>query len=357
LCNNHGEFQENIEMIRRVSNLLKMTAAALALCVIPINTVTADVINIDTSAVDPSALPAVREAEAIWEARIQAYSTELPRAIRDQLGSILISATVAPVDGVGGILGFAGPDAVITISNSNRAFAVAVRSSMTFDLDDFPSLEADGILVSVIAHEMGHALGFGTLFAGNGLIGPLGGFGQTEYINGDYALAGFRLETNNPVATFVPLEQRGGPGTALGHWNDFPPFFNQVFTPAFTKELMTGFACDFDPVSQTLVCAPTFVSQATFGAMADLGYAVQGINGAFAAPRGLGTGRWPKIIGSTTDPFALNGVPPAPGLGFSQPNFKALVVESMGSTGSGVGEVDTDFIDDPFSLRRHSWAK
>ena len=176
--------------------------------------VDADVININYSAVDPSAIPAVRAAEAIWEARIQAYSTELPRAIRDQLGSLTIDATVEPIDGAGGILGQAGPTAILTLGSSRRNFAVALRSQMTFDLDDFPSMTADGILVTVIAHEMGHALGFGPLFDGNDLIGPLNGFGQTEYINGEYALMGYRRDISNPVASFVPLEQRGGAGTS-----------------------------------------------------------------------------------------------------------------------------------------------
>ncbi len=340
-----------------VLKLCKFSIVALALCFVSTSTVSADVINIDTSAVDPSALPAVRAAEAVWEARIQAYSTELPRAIRDQLSSLSISATVAPVDGVGGVLGFAGPDAVLTVGSSRRNFAVAVRSSMTFDLDDFPSLEADGILIDVIAHEMGHAMGFGTLFEGNGLIDQRNGFGLIQYINGEYAISGYRKDLGNPVASFVPLEQRGGAGTALGHWFDAPPFFNQIFTPAFKKELMTGFACDFDPVTQTVICGDHFVSEATFGAMADVGWAVEGINGAFAAPRGKGTGRWPKTVGSGANPFDANGIPAAAGLSFSLSTVTAVTMHSLGSKGTGVSTVNTASEADPYKLRGHSWAK
>ncbi len=316
----------------------------------------ADVIFVDISAVDPSAVAAVREAEAIWEARIQAYSTELPRAILDQLGSLTISATVAPIDGPFGILGFAGPDAVITLGSSRRNFAVAVRSSMTFDLDDFPSLIADGTLVQVITHEMGHALGFGTLFDGNDLIGPRGGFGPTEYINGGYALKNYRRETGNPIASYVPLEQRGGAGTALGHWIDAPPFFNQAFTAAFKKELMTGFLGDIDTTTNTIIFADPFIAEATWGAFADLGFAVDGINGAFAAPKGKGTGRWPKVVGSGTNPFDNNGVPPAAGLRFNLATIKASYKSPVDSEGSGVDEVASDPVLDPYKLRRHRWA-
>ena len=337
------------------------------------STASADIINIDVTAVDPSALPTIQAAEAAWEERIQFYSTEIPRAILDQLSALTIVATVAPIDGVGGILGQAGPDAIVTFSpgdptspfNNVRPWAVAVAASMQFDLDDFPSLEADGILQDVVEHEMGHALGFGTLFDLNGLVGPLGGIGLTQYTgfnmegsaSGGYALAGYRTEINNPLVTFVPLEQRGGPGTALGHWIDAPPFFNQVFTTAFTKEILTGFAGDIDPDTGLIVFTPKFTSNATYGAMADLGFAVIGINDQFAAPRGTGTGRWPKVTGFTADPFAGNGVGPGAGLRFQFLTMKGTYRSSLNSKGSGAADVETDDSDDLYNLRGHRWVK
>ncbi len=351
----------------KIPNVVKFSIAAVVACLASVNTDQADVIDIDVSAVNPSAIPAIRAAEALWEARIQAYSTELPKGLRDQLGSLYIVATVAPIDGVGGTLANAGPTAFLTFESGQQAqpgrdpslsmYAVTVRAQMTFDLDDFPSLQANGILVSTIAHEMGHAMGFGTLFDVSGLADARGGFGQTEYINGKYAISGFRQDLGNPVVTFVPLEQRGGPGTALGHWNDFPPFFNQVFTGAFKKEIMTGFAGDLDVRTNTVVFAPTFIAEATFGAFADLGFAVDGFNGAFAAPKGAGTGRWPKTIGAGVDPFVVNGIPGAAGLNFSLTTITAVTLESLGSTGSGAGDIETEALEDPYDLRNHRWVK
>jgi hypothetical protein len=353
-------------MTRSISQKLTCAFALLAAGLVSMaGSVQADVINIDISQVDPSAIPVIRQAEAFWESRIQAYSREMPRAITDQLTSLSISATVAPIDGVGGILGFAGPDAVLSFGetdplvpnvNRRRPWVVSVRSSMTFDLDDFPSMQADGILFDVIRHEMGHALGIGSLWELNQLIQPLGGVGLTQYTNGQYGIAGFRQGIGNPVASYVPLEQRGGPGTALGHWNDFPPYFNQVFTSAFTKELMTGFACDVDPTSGALLCAPKFVSEATWGSAADLGFAVKGIN-EYPAQRGNGTGRWPKVTGPTVDPFTANGVDPAAGLRFSIVTVKNVYRGSLGSVGSGADDLGTDNNDDPYNLRKHRWSK
>lgn len=344
-------------------NILRFSALLVAAIMSSTGSAKADVISIDLTQVDPVAIPVVRQAEAFWESRIQAYSREMPRAITQQLTSLRITATVAPIDGEGGILGFAGPDAVIGVGaktgaishDQSRPYVVAVTASMTFDLDDFPAMIADGILFDVIRHEMGHAMGIGSLWELNELIAPLGGVGLTQYVNGRYAIDGYRRDIGNPVLGFIPLEQRGGGGTALGHWNDAPPFFNQVFTGAFTKELMTGFACDAAP-DGSLVCAPKFVSNATWGSAADLGFAVQGINN-FPAERGLGTGRWPKITGPNTDPWGANGVPPTGDIRFNIVSLKSVYRASLGSVGSGTDDVGTDNNEDPYNLRNHRWNK
>ncbi|MFK7768081.1 MAG: hypothetical protein AB8B55_12730 [Mariniblastus sp.] len=348
-------------------NLTKTVALAICLgcTAMSASSVKADIIDIDISNVDPAAQPVILAAEAAIEARIQFYSSEIPRVIRDQLSSIKLAATVAPIDGAGGTLAQAGPTAILTLSHEDptspftrdRPWAVAVAGDITFDLDDFPALQADGILQSTVEHEMLHALGFGTLFELNNLAAPLGGIGLTQYTGGKYALPLFRQETGNPLVSFVPLEQRGGPGTALGHWVDLPPFFNQVFTDAFTKELMTGFAGDIDPNSGQIVFAPTFVSQATYGALADLGFAVIGVNGHLAVPKGSGTGSWPKITGFGTDPFAANGVGSGAGLGFKVVTLKAAYKASLNSEGSGASDVETDTTADPYNLRSHRWVK
>lgn len=71
-------------------------------------------------------------------------------------GQLLISATIEPIDGPGGTLGFAGPTSVWS-----ECMSISTTGDMTFDIDDVDDLEEDGGLGAVIVHEMGHVIGIG----------------------------------------------------------------------------------------------------------------------------------------------------------------------------------------------------
>jgi hypothetical protein len=328
-----------------------------------------DVIDLDLTLVDPSARDLFVQAEKFWEDRIAGYSSELPGRLRNQIGALAISATVASIDGEGGILGFAGPDVIAVLRQSqvtvpvgdlgpypDRSYAVALRSSMTFDLDDFPSLEADGILFDVIVHEMGHALGVGSLWLDNGLFRELNLDGDVytpeefQY-QGKYAVEQFRMESGQALAPFVPVENRGGAGTAGGHWFD-GGFFNTIGQNNAKKAIMTGFLCDPNPNDPTsLICLPKFLSRSTLGSLADLGFAVNGVNQQFAVPRNMSPrDSFPK--GATYEPVSLAG---GVSLQFGGPTIN--VRASMGSVGK-TDKVNGDSIrkEDPYRLRGRSWA-
>jgi hypothetical protein len=125
-------------------------------------------------------------------------------------------------------------------------------------------------LQDVLIHEMAHSLGFGTLWEANNLIQAIpqrGGILQYRGINARRTFAqeaGF----NRPQVGFVPLEQEGGAGTALGHWDNDNFFFNSINRDN-RIELMTGF---FVPNTDR------FISETTFATMVDLGYVVSGFN-------------------------------------------------------------------------------
>jgi hypothetical protein len=85
---------------------------------------------------------------------------------------------------------------------------------MTFDTADLNTMVGNGIFETVIRHEIGHVLGFGSLWTYNNVY--LQGTGQ---YTGEAALAAFRIEFNQPQANYVPVELDGGAGTANGHWN------------------------------------------------------------------------------------------------------------------------------------------
>jgi hypothetical protein len=160
---------------------------------------------------------------------------------------IRITATAPAIDGRGGVLGRAAP----TAFRGGGASGLPYRGFMEFDAADLARLEADGQLARVILHEMGHVLGFGTVWEARDLV--RGGGGPDPRYAGPHAIGQYNAVFNN-AATSVPVESTGGPGTADSHWRD----------ATFGSELMTGF----------LDGGRNPLSRVTVGAMADLGYAV-----------------------------------------------------------------------------------
>ena len=309
-----------------------------------------DVISLDVSNVPPQLAAALLEAEEIWEERIIGYSTELPDAILMQLTSVRITAFIQPIDGLDGVLGFGGPTTVLNLEppsgvlSFNNVFENPVffplAGGMVFDTADiFPTTEEEeALLLSTAIHEMAHALGFGTLWEPQGIVGnqnPLSN-GLTQYTGGTYALPAYRRAINDPFAPFIPISQPD-----LGHWAAVPGF---VFPEENQEDIMLAIAGD----------AEFILTETTFAAMADLGYAVSGINEQFLAPPGNGTGRWPKVSG-TGNPFALNGVTAARGLSFQRFTGRATYSRN-GETGRTEVEVTNTNRLDPYNLRNLRWS-
>ena len=163
-------------------------------------------------------------------------------AFTGTIDDVVIDAIVAPIDGVGAILGQAGP---CLIRNEGGLTAYGV---MMFDSADVASLESTGQLQAVILHEMGHVLGFGTLW-GSLLVG--GGTGYPSFV-GPVARGAWNAIGGDGNA--VPVEGGGGPGTADGHWSE----------AILGDELMTGYISG----------AVNPLSAVTIGSLADLGYGV-----------------------------------------------------------------------------------
>lgn len=146
---------------------------------------------------------------------------------------LVIFADLIPIDGPGRILGQSGPCILRDIG------FLPAEGLMQFDTADLATLEANNQLNPVILHEMGHVLGFGTIwnFAPLGLPANafLTGFGGGDpFFNGAAAKAAF-FGAITPGSTFtgtpVPVEASGGAGTAYSHWRE----------STFNNEIMTGF--------------------------------------------------------------------------------------------------------------------
>ncbi|MGH7569817.1 MAG: leishmanolysin-related zinc metalloendopeptidase [Gemmatimonadales bacterium] len=167
----------------------------------------------------------------------------------ETVDDVIILVTLDSIDGPGQILGSAGPCWIRDIG------ALPILGLMRFDTADMAMLESRGQFTEVILHEMGHVLGFGTIWGVLNL--RTGGGGSDPHFTGAAALAAFDQVGGVDYAggAKVPLENTGGPGTRDSHWRE----------SVFRTELMTGFLNSSVPNSLSLV---------TVTSMADEGYTV-----------------------------------------------------------------------------------
>jgi hypothetical protein len=176
----------------------------------------------------------------------------LPSVVVDgeQIDDILILAEGKSIDSVEGILGQAGPTKLRPKAAGPHAYLPA-KGQMSFDSADLAELERDGSLVDVIAHEMGHVLGFGTIWARKRLL--VGATSGNPTFNGKHAKAAYgQLRSTAPKP--VPVENLGDAGTRNSHWRE----------AIFANELMSGF----------VTAANNPLSALTVASLADLGYVV-----------------------------------------------------------------------------------
>jgi Leishmanolysin len=123
---------------------------------------------------------------------------------------------------------------------------------MEFDTADMASMEANGTLMAVVMHEMGHVLGVGTIWSTLGLLSGRGTTNPT--FTGSQATAAYNQIFNTNV-TGVPVENTGGGGTRDAHWRE----------TIFKNELMTGWTGPGTVMPLSLVTAAS---------LADMGYTV-----------------------------------------------------------------------------------
>lgn len=168
----------------------------------------------------------------------------------EEIDDLLIMAQGVPIDGPGKILGQAGPTH-LRPRNAGASASLPARGLMSFDTADLAKMQAEGTLADVIAHEMGHVIGIGTIWPNKGLLLGSGGFNPR--FRGANARREFGvLKGTGP--TNVPVENTGGPGTANSHWRE----------SVFKNELMSGFIAD----------AGNPLSRLTVASLADMGYVV-----------------------------------------------------------------------------------
>lgn len=181
--------------------------------------------------------------------------------INQEIDDVLILVSLVPIDGPDGILGGAGPCYVRDFGTPDiiEPGDLTILGAMQFDVADLESLEADGLLSNVILHEMGHVLGFGTLWDAQGfLVDPSAppATGTDPHFTGAQGITAFDNVggTAYVAGAKVPVENSGGAGTADGHWRE----------SVFGDELMTGF----------IAAGQSPLSIVTLASLADQGYGV-----------------------------------------------------------------------------------
>ena len=216
---------------------------------------------------------AVDRAEAMWETVLRGYQPGITIPVVPitviPTTSGLASATFSSTTNQGGF----------TLTTSGFV-NINVNEIVNFSNWQGPGANGLNFLDELIAHEVGHALGIGTLWTANGVYS-----GNFQY-TGQYGVAAYQAEFD-PLATFVPVENAGGPGTPHSHWDQMMRSSGEAGDPngpggpwvlspltgvvdpwgrdrAF--ELMTG-AIDPDHIEP-------FVSRTTVQSMRDLGYLV-----------------------------------------------------------------------------------
>ena len=186
---------------------------------------------------------AMQAAADRWETVITGDLTSVKdgtTVIDDILVHVQAGLLGGTTDGAGGTLANATPTAYRSATDKNKY--LPYKADVGVDMADATSSQ----LVTIMTHELGHALGF------TSVAGMLGFTAGGKY-TGPNAVAEYR-STFDPKATYVPLEAGGGAGTAYAHWDE----------ATFESEILTGY---LNPGINPL-------TRLTIGAMQDFGYSV-----------------------------------------------------------------------------------
>ncbi|MAT71900.1 MAG: hypothetical protein CMJ58_20545 [Planctomycetaceae bacterium] len=214
---------------------------------------------------------AVDHAEAMWETVLLGYQND----------AMITSVPITVIPTTSGLA-----SATFSGTTSHGGFTYATSGFVNINVNEIenfadwqgPGANGLNFLDELMAHEVGHVLGIGTLWVANGNYAN-----NTYQFMGPHAVAAYEAEFSD-LSGYVPVENNGGPGTPNAHWDQMMRSSGEAGDPSNpwilspltgvvdqygrdrALELMTG-AIDPDYLEP-------FLSRTTVQSMRDLGYLV-----------------------------------------------------------------------------------
>ena len=216
---------------------------------------------------------AIADAETMWESVVTGYQPS-------------ISITALPITIYGNTtVGLANSWYYATVAQGGFTLATSgfininpaqIEPFANWQLDGSGGQKGHNCVDELLAHETGHVMGIGPLWSPNNVYTT-----DSFQYTGQYGVAAYRAEFN-PLATFIPVENAGGAGTANAHWDQLmrsseggsgDPWLESPLVGItdnagrdFALELMTG-AIDPD-------YGEPFLSNTSVQSLRDLGFTV-----------------------------------------------------------------------------------
>jgi hypothetical protein len=223
-------------------------------------------------------LDALAEAEALWEGVVTGYQSGI--SLTGISITVDSNSTFAEASPIGAVTqgGFSLTTSGRVGINAGVIDAFASWNGTPGPVNPPPEYLGLNYVDEILAHEIGHVLGIGTKWFVNRVYAT-----NSFQYTGQYGVAAYRQEFD-PLATFVPVENAGGPGTPNTHWNQLmrsstlegdpnDPWsldprvgITNALGRDFASELMTG-ALDPD-------YGEPFLSFTTIQSLRDIGFTV-----------------------------------------------------------------------------------
>ncbi|QDS96804.1 hypothetical protein [Adhaeretor mobilis] len=146
---------------------------------------------------------ALLDAEALWENNVLGTHDDAVETFSVSVTGTSSASVFANANSTGNTI--SGPFTISTGGSMRINFGV---------IDEFSDFMGVNVIDELVAHEVGHAMGIGTLWGSNGVYAP----GSGEY-TGEHGLRAYK-EDFDQDATFIPVELGGaGAGTNNAHWD------------------------------------------------------------------------------------------------------------------------------------------